>query len=173
MPYQWSPSPTPTDTTTLSLWPHQSLGPRGFAWFIGLTAATIALPLIAMLGSPVWWGLLPFIAAALAAIWFAIRRSTRDRMISEELHLSTDLITLHRHGPRTRHQEWQANPHWVQVTLYPTEGPVPQYLTLRGNGREVELGAFLSEDERLALSEDLRQRLSDLRHHQAAPADVP
>lgn len=160
MPYQWSPTP---DAPHLRLWPYQSLEPRGFVWFIGVTAATIALPLIAMLGSPVWWGLLPFIAAALAAIWYAIRRSARDRAITEELHLTPDLITLRRHGPRAAHKEWQANPHWVQVTLYPVEGPVPQYLTLRGNGREVELGAFLSEDERKALSRELRDRLHALR----------
>jgi uncharacterized membrane protein len=160
MPYHWSPTP---DTPTLSLWPHQSLGPTGFAWFIGLTAIAIALPLITMLGSPVWWGLLPPIAAALAAIWFAIRRNARDHAITEELHLTPDLITLHRHGPRALHQEWQANPHWVQITLYPTEGPVPQYLTLRGGGREVELGAFLSEDERRALSAELREKLRAIR----------
>ena len=159
MPYQWSPTPNPH----LRLWPHQSLDPAGFAWFIGVTAATIALPLIAMLGSPVWWGLLPFIGAALAGMWYAIRRNARDRAITEELHLTPDSITLHRHGPREQHKEWQANPHWVQVTLYPTEGPVPHYLTLRGNGREVELGAFLSEDERRALSSELRQKLRGLR----------
>lgn len=158
MPYQWSPTPDPH----LRLWPHQSLEPTGFAWFIGVTAATIALPLVFMLGTPVWWGLLPFIAAAIAAIWFAIRRSAADRAITEDLHLTPDRITLHRHGPRAVRQEWQANPHWVQVTLYPTAGPVPQYLTLRGNGREVELGAFLTEDERKALSAELRQKLRAL-----------
>jgi uncharacterized membrane protein len=41
---------------------------------------------------------------------------------------------------------------------------VPQYLTLRGNGREVELGAFLSEDERVSLREELRKALTKIRH---------
>jgi uncharacterized membrane protein len=49
------------------------------------------------------------------------------------------------------------------VTLHEKGGPVPQYLTLRGAGREVELGAFLSEDERLALRAELRRKLADLR----------
>lgn len=159
MPYQWSTNPDPQ----LRLWRYQSLSPGGFTWFIGTTALLIALPLVAMLGSPVWWGLLPFIAAALYAIWFAIQRNRRDSNITEVLDLRPDLITLHRHGPRTTHQEWQANPHWVQLTLYPTEGPVPHYLTLRGNGREVEIGAFLSEDERIALLPELRARLTALR----------
>ena len=56
--------------------------------------------------------------------------------------------------------EWQANPHWVRVTLHKTGGPVPNYLTLRGNGREVEIGAFLAEEERLTLQHELRRALS-------------
>ena len=53
-----------------------------------------------------------------------------------------------RHGPKGKRQDWEANPYWLRVTLHETDGPVPNYLTLKGDGREVELGAFLSEDER-------------------------
>jgi uncharacterized membrane protein len=40
---------------------------------------------------------------------------------------------------------------------------VPNYVTLSGNGREVEIGAFLSEDERKALYQDLAQTFLDYR----------
>jgi uncharacterized membrane protein len=40
---------------------------------------------------------------------------------------------------------------------------VPNYLTLKGEGREVELGAFLSEEERVALHAALRDRIPQLR----------
>ena len=40
---------------------------------------------------------------------------------------------------------------------------MPNYLTLSGNDREVELGAFLSEEERIALKADLTARLARLR----------
>jgi uncharacterized membrane protein len=40
--------------------------------------------------------------------------------------------------------------------MHPKGGPVPNYVTLSGNGREVEIGAFLSEEERKALYDDLR-----------------
>lgn len=157
MPYQWLP--TSGADRALHLWPHRSLPRRGFAWFVGTTATVISLPLLAVLGTPVLWALLPFLAAAIAALWWALERSYRDGAILERLELAEGQVRLQRDGPHGRRAEWQANPHWVVVTLYPTGGPVPHYLTLRGNGREVEIGAFLSEEERIALHDELRATL--------------
>ena len=49
------------------------------------------------------------------------------------------------------------------MVLHPTAGPVPNYLTLQGGPREVELGAFLSEEERLALRDEVQAALVRLR----------
>jgi uncharacterized membrane protein len=157
MPYEWTKAHE--GTTELHLWPYRSLPRRGMVWFLGLTAALLGLPALVLIGSPVLWGLLPFLLGAIWAIWAALNRSFRDGEIVEVLHLSPDTATLTRHGPRGRRQEWQANPHWVQVTLHATGGPVPNYLTLRGAGREVELGAFLTEAERASLERELRRAL--------------
>lgn len=161
MPYEWLP---PTEAGQhLHLWPHRSLSQRGFVWFIGLTAGLIALPLTGIIGSPVVWALLPFLLATLWAIWFALRKSGRDRDIVEELTLSPDRITLTRHGPKGKRQDWEANPYWLRVMLHEAGGPVPNYLTLKGEGREVELGAFLSEDERIMLRDELLVSLDQAR----------
>ncbi len=157
MPYEWTKAHE--GTTELHLWPYRSLPRRGMVWFLGLTAALLGLPALVLIGSPVLWGMLPFLLGAIWAIWAALNRSFRDGEIVEVLHLSPDTATLTRHGPRGRRQEWQANPHWVQVTLHATGGPVPNYLTLRGAGREVELGAFLTEAERASLERELRRAL--------------
>ena len=162
MPYEWLP-PSGDDTQRLHLWPYRSLPRRGMVWFIGGTAALIALPLMVLVGSPVLWGLLPFLLGAVAAIWWALERSFRDGEIIEDLTLAPDKITLTRHGPRDARADWQANPHWVKLNLHATGGPVPDYLTLSGNGREVELGAFLPQEDRVALELDLRKRLAALR----------
>ena len=161
MPYEWLSSEG--GEARLHLWPHRSLTQTGFVWFVGGTAVLISAPLVGVLGTPVLWGLLPFLAAAVWAIWFALRKNGRNRDIVEDLLLSPETIVLVRHGPNGRRQDWQANPYWVRVTLYPTGGPVPHYLTLKGEGREVELGAFLGEEERIALCAELTQRLADLR----------
>jgi uncharacterized membrane protein len=161
MPYEWLPSDSGTDR--LHLWPHRSLTQRGFVWFVGATAALIAVPLVGVIGSPVVWALLPFLLATIWAIWFALRKNGRDRDIVEDLTLSPARITLSRHGPRGKRQDWEANPYWLRLTLHPTGGPVANYLTLKAEAREVELGAFLSEDERIALHDELAQALRRLR----------
>ena len=109
------------------------------------------------------WALLPFLVGTIWAIWFALRKNGRDRDIVEDLRLSSDRITLVRHGPKGRRQDWEANPYWVRVTLHETGGPVPNYLTLKGEGREVELGAFLSEAERIALKDEVQGHISRLK----------
>lgn len=151
MPYKWSDSST---EKTLTLWPHQSLTPHGFTWFIGMTALMLALPLLAVLGSPVVWVLMAFFLAAIWGVWRAITVNQAHRSISERLTLTQERVHL-THAPwRGDIKEWEANPHWVAVNIR-RDGPVENYLTLRGAGREVELGAFLTPEEREELYDTL------------------
>ncbi|MEE3316543.1 MAG: DUF2244 domain-containing protein [Pseudomonadota bacterium] len=159
MPYEWLPPETPDGPKVLHLWPYRSLPRRGFVVFIGITCGLLFLPLIAVLGSPILWGLLPFLVGVVALTWLMIERSYKDGSILEELRLTHDEVTLTRHNPRAPRQNWSANPYWVSVEMHPRGGPVEQYLTLRGSGREVEIGAFLTPDERLTLRDELQQEL--------------
>lgn len=148
----------------LRLMPHISMGPTGFVRVIGLTAFFLALPLIGVLGTPILWGLLPFMGLALWGLWAALSRNHTDRAtLREDLRLTRDEIALTRVNPKRPAQHWQANPYWVTLTLKAKGGPVENYLTLSGGGREVELGAFLSPDERAALHDDLSRALRHLR----------
>lgn len=161
MPYTFLPSPEPE--TRLHLWPHRSLPKTGFVWFIGITSVMIALPLLAVIGSPVLWGLLPFLVLAVVGVWLALKRSYADGQILEDMTLSGTEMRLTRTGPRGRVQDWQANPYWVRITLHPSKGPVPNYLTMKGQGREVEIGAFLTEAERIALHTELTRALGKIK----------
>ncbi len=154
MPYKWS-APDSSERSELTLWPHQSLPPRGMAAFVLATFTMITLPLFGLLGTKLLWGLLPFLLIAVGGIWYALNRSYVDRSILETLTIGTEQSQLERRNPKGVDQSWECNTYWVQVTLHPTGGPVPNYVTLLGNGREVEIGAFLSEDERIALYANL------------------
>ncbi|NSX54686.1 DUF2244 domain-containing protein [Parasulfitobacter algicola] len=143
----------------LSMWPYRSLPRKGFVIFIGITAALVLMPILAVIGSPVVWGLLPFFLLMLWAVWYALERSYIDGSILEELTIWSDHAELIRHNPRGPSQHWAANTHWVNVKMHEKDGPVPFYVTLSGAGREVEIGAFLSEDERKILFADLSDYL--------------
>ncbi|MCB2110971.1 MAG: DUF2244 domain-containing protein [Defluviimonas sp.] len=161
MPYEWIKGTE--GGGELHLWPYRSLPRRGFVFFIGVSCALLAVPLFSMLGSSIVWALLPFMALAIAGVWWALSRSYRDGELIEILTLAPDEVVLVRRAPSGAERRWQANPYWVSVNLYPSRGPVPHYLTLRGNGREVELGAFLTEEERKTLAFELRRALGALK----------
>ncbi|MCE8514514.1 DUF2244 domain-containing protein [Ruegeria pomeroyi] len=157
MPYDWKRTDTLQE---LHLWPHNSLPPRGAAALVLSIFALGVLPLIAVLGSPLLWGLLPFLLLAVAGLWLAIEMNYRQRRILEILTLDPERAHLVRHNPRGAAQEWDCNRYWARATMHAQGGPVPHYVTLQGGGREVEIGAFLSEDERIALYDDLRDMLA-------------
>lgn len=159
MPYKWITRPTPQATGELHLWPHQSLPAKGFVLFIGVTFSLILLPLMPLVGSVVMWGVLPFLLLAVGSVWYALERSRKNAQILEVLTLSDTSAHLVRHNPRGDAQEWRCNIYWASVELHRKDGPVPNYVTLNGNGREVEIGAFLSDDERKALYDELVRAL--------------
>ncbi|ETW13087.1 hypothetical protein ATO8_07746 [Roseivivax marinus] len=161
MPYRWTDD-RPDMPAELRLWPHNSLPPAGFAAFILGTFGMATLPLYGLLGTKLLWGLLPFLLIALAGMYYALRRNESDRRILEVLTVSREAVELVRHDPRGQERRWSCNPYWTRVALHQKGGPVPNYVTLSGAGREVEIGAFLSEDERKALYGELSDRVAKL-----------
>ncbi len=160
MPYRW----TTTDTAAeLDVWPHRSMSRRGFVWFMAATLTLWSLPLLAMVGTAALWWILPFVLLTIGALWLLIQRNYTDAALSEKLRIAESDTHLHRENPRGPPQDWHCNTYWVSVQLHETNPRVPHYVTLKGNGREVEIGAFLSEDERLALFSDVQSELSRFR----------
>ena len=162
MPYTINNETGARKVATIELWPYNSLKPKGFAFFLGATFALIALPLFNVLGTKVFWGLFPFLFLTLMGIWFALRKSLRDRQIIEQLTLYKDELVLIRQDPTGKQREWVCSPYWSKLRIYNKEGPVANYITLSGNGREVELGSFLGENERKELFQELNRLLKKL-----------
>ena len=164
MPYEWKDT-APDDTGAVSyqlrLWPYQSLPPKGFVWFIGLTAGFMALPVVAMLGTAVLWGLLPFVLLVIGGVWYAIQHSFRRGQTAEELLLNRRTAQVIRRDPGGGLREWTTNSYWLRPIL--RRGPVESYLTLTDGKREIELGTFLTPQERRHLHDDLLRRLANLR----------
>ncbi|WP_197918787.1 DUF2244 domain-containing protein [Thiosulfatihalobacter marinus] len=154
MPHHWTQH-DPTTQTVLTLWPFRSLPRRGFAAMIMMAFTLGTIPLYGLLGTVVLWSVLPFILGAVAALWWGLERSYRDGDILEELRLCDNTLTLLHRPARGPAQSWSCNVHWVRADMHLSGGPVPHYVTLTGNGRTVEIGSFLSEDERKVLHGEL------------------
>ena len=163
MPYEWiTPDPAPdAPVAELHLWPYRSLLRRDFVVFIAGTVAIIFLPLIAVLGSPVLWGLLPFFIIAVSGVWYALHRSYKDGEILEELRIWPGRMTLIHIHPRRGRKSWEGNPYWVHLKIDKRNERIVNYITLKGSEREVELGAFLSEDERAVLYDEVDRAMRD------------
>ena len=136
------------------LWPNRSLTKSVRKRVFALVAVGLAVPLLPALGTPVFWGLLPFCLIAFAALWVAFRRSDADGRLSEHVTLWADEMRVERREPSGRIRRWRADPYWVRLTVHPDARP-ENYLTVKGGGREIELGAFLSPEERTVLAEEI------------------
>ena len=140
--------------------PHRSLS-RGQFRALLLAVAAISfgstLPFVIM-GA---WPVAGFMGLDVLAVYLAFRRNYQDGTLVECLRLWPDLITVERREPRGAVRRWHAHPAWVKVMLF-ENARIEKYLTLRGNGREIELGAFLSPDERIVLYTRLREALARL-----------
>lgn len=164
MPYEWvEPEGKNAPQAELHLWPYRSLTRRGFVWVIAVACVGFMLPLMGLLGHSSLWLFLPILLGTVAILWYFIERSYRDGEILEVLKIWPDRIILTRSGPRGAHADWDANPYWVQVQMHPDAGPVKNYITLKGNARAVELGAFLSEDERPVLFDEVKRAVLQAR----------
>lgn len=155
MPYEWSEQSGERPARRLDLWPHRSLPRRGFAAFILGTFTLITIPLYPLLGTALLWGILPFLLLTLGGMWWGIEHTYKTAQLHEELIIDSETLHLVRTDPKGDRQEWDCNSYWARVTMHPKGGPVDHYITLAGKGREVEIGAFLSEDERKALYGEL------------------
>ena len=159
MPYTWNQ--TSETEQELRLWPHNSLPPRGAMITILSVFLFGLIPLLATLGSVILWGLLPFLLITVLGLWLAIKTNYRARSVFEVLTLSGTHARLVHHTPGKEQHEWSCNRYWARPTMHEKGGPVPHYVTLVGDGREVVIGAFLSEDERITLYDELVLRLRE------------
>jgi uncharacterized membrane protein len=158
MPYRWTTQPD-DPIQIMRLKPHESLPARGMAAFVLVTFGMILIPALSLLGTPLLWGLLPFLLLAVWGMYFALQQNHKQRQLNETLTITHDTTQLVRTGPKGKVQTWECNRYWTQVTKHESSGPVPHYVTLSGMGREVEIGAFLAEEERIALFGDLQTAL--------------
>ena len=173
MPYAWSRDISDLDRITrsgrhaksddpilgLKIEAHNSLSAKGFVRFISATAFLMLIPILAFLGSKVLWLVLISLGLALAMVWLALMKSWKAGSVVEIVEIWSDNVRLTRIEPNGKFKTFETNPYWVRVQCHKDNGPVPNYVTLSNKDREVEVGSFLSEEERVTLYDELSRVL--------------
>jgi uncharacterized membrane protein len=148
------------------LYPNRSLGGTGFAVLMAaivLVSATVGAGFM-MVGA---WPVTGFLGLDVLLVYFAFRWNSREARRAEFVRLDPDGLSVRRLEPDGRSQSWRFEPYWVRVALVQA-GRHDRRLVLRSHGRELTIGAFLTQDERLELARALDAALQD--HRAGAPA---
>lgn len=144
---------------SLTLWPHRSLDPKAFRWIMIAMACALAVPLIPILGDKALWVVGAFVLLDLALFYGLMKLTYRSGRVRETVTLWPRLLRIERIEPNGEVKSWEANPHWVRIALIQTER-IQDYLVLSASGRDIELGAFLTAEERRSLADTLKTSLA-------------
>lgn len=148
------------------LYPRRSLDGRGYAILIAGTAAVVSLYglVFLVIGA---WPIFGFLGGEWALFWFLFRRHHRGNNRAERIRLYADYLLFERFAANGRAVSERLQPYWLNVILERAAEP-DNALFLRSHGRQIEVGAFLSPQERRDLAEELRAVLA--RHRSTALA---
>lgn len=144
---------------SVTLWPHRSLSPKGFRVFLAIIAAFLFIPLLSVVGTGAFWIIGAFLLADILLVYGMMKLTYRSGKLREVVRLWPDRLLVERFEPSGRRKAWEANPHWVRVSVMRTK-TVEDYLVLSAGGKDIELGAFLTPEERRSLADELRAQLS-------------
>jgi uncharacterized membrane protein len=151
----------------LVLYPNRSLSTTGFAVLMAaIVVVSVAIGAgFMMIGA---WPVTGFLGLDVLLLYLAFRWNFRQARRAEFVRLDRDGLSVRRLEPDGRSYAWQFEPYWVRIALEQV-GRHHRRLVLRSHGRQLTIGAFLTEDERVELAHALQAAL--LEYRAAAPAE--
>lgn len=145
---------TDTGAVRFMLWPTRSMSwpeAQRVVFGFGVVAAVIGV-IFFVAGFPL---ILPFCGAEFVALWLAFYATFRSAEVRQTVTFTPEEVVVEkgRRRPESRTAFQRA---WVRVALEQPQGRFsPKRLTLGASGRRVEIGEFLSENERGQLAKAL------------------
>ena len=140
--------------------PNQSLSWRAVLWVYTFVAVCL-LGMSTAFALKGYWPVLPFAGLELvvlgAAFYLCITRSRWREVVT----VNHRVVRVER-GRRQAEERWECPSVWAQVLL--ERSPIawyPSRLMIAYQGRGVEVGRFLCDDERIALAEALKRGIRE------------
>ncbi len=127
--------------------------------FLLLALGAVTLGLAGLLALMGYWPILLVAALQLVLVSWIFIRVWKNAWIFEEILIDADQISIVRQRYRKRTRVCLASA-WATIRLeQPAVSWYARKLILRCRGQQVELGAFLTEDEKLSLAKHLSDAL--------------
>lgn len=140
--------------------PNRSLTRRQLQ-LVFLVIAGICLSIASVFAVLGMWPVLPFAGAEVMAVGIGFYLSAVSGRETEVVSVNSDEVAVEKVRSRLT-QRWVTQRAWAQIRLLPPRIRwYPTRLVIRSHGKQVELGAFLNEDERRQLAGTLRDVIND------------
>ena len=141
---------------TIRLAPNCSLTTRGALWFFASVCAT-SFGVAGLMALHGWWPVLPFAGLEMLLLGAVLWHSQRSRHCMETITVTDERIEIEAkdmHGRRAA----VFPRHWAQVRLRRAASPLhPSRLLIMSHGRSIEVGRFLTEEDRRRLAARLQR----------------
>ena len=144
----------------IRLIPNRSLSSYGTKVVFCVVACGFLLPILPFIGSPIGTTLTIFSGLTFYIFLVLLQKNFQQGNTFEDISISKNKITVVHQEKNKELITWEGNPYWTRVHVDFNNPRLKNYLTLAGKGRHIELGAFLSPDERLELRDRIQNALA-------------
>ena len=104
-----------------------------------------------------FWTVLPFAGLEILVLGAAFCLCLTRSQIREVVSVNASVVTVEK-GRQTPEERWECPRAWARIRLeQPQIAWYPSRLAIAFQGRQVQVGAFLNEEERRALAVELQQ----------------
>jgi len=144
-----------------TLRPNNSLSPIAFLIFMSLFGliSFIAGIIFIIVGA---WPVFGFLGLDVFLMYLALKRNFKDSLKTERLWITKNTLHIEKVFKNKRVQKFEFQTYWLRVELHERPGR-HRSLTLTSHGKSIEIGKFLSPEEKLQFSNLLRTELHRVR----------
>ena len=153
------PDKNPRWLEQITIWPHRSLSPKGFAIVMGILAGLLFIIGLGFFLAGAW-PVIGFLGLELLVVWGAFKLNYRAARHRETIHTTTEELMVESQTPAGKQAQKSFPIGWLRVSLSPSKSPVmnsrdQQKIILSSHGEQAEIGKYLHPAEKAGLSREL------------------
>lgn len=127
-------------------------------WLASMLLACVTLTIALWLTFLGYWPIMVVAILHLLLAGFGLRKAIAENRCSETICIESNTISVRQRQNRCQHH-WQQALQWLRLEWRASRQRADPTLILHADGRQLELGAFLSSHEKAALLLQLHSRL--------------